>query len=90
MPSTGNRKDVNFSSDPNAIDPRLSAAGLTVDFSRTCISQAVLNELITIAESKHLTKQIQLLIHGAELNTEQRAAHHTALRLPENIQIGLK
>ncbi|MEE3239960.1 MAG: glucose-6-phosphate isomerase [Pseudomonadota bacterium] len=87
MPSTGNMRDLNFSSDPNAIDPRLSAAGLTADFSRACISQAVLNELITIAESKDLTEQIQLLIHGAELNnTEQRAAHHTALRLPENIQ----
>ncbi len=87
MPPTGNRKDLNFSSDPNAINPRLSAAGLTVDFSRACISQAVLNELLTIAESKHLTKQIQLLTHGAELNsTERRAAHHTALRLPENLQ----
>ena len=79
--------DLNFSMDESHPNPRLNAAGLSVDFSRACISQAVLNELLTIAESKHLTEQIQLLIHGAELNnTEQRAAHHTALRLPENLQ----
>ena len=44
--------------------------------------------MLTIAESKDLTKQIQLLIHGSELNnTEQRAAHHTALRLPKTYKI---
>ena len=84
---TSEMNDLNFSMDESHPHPRLNAAGLSVDFSRACISQAVLNELLTIAESKHLTEQIQLLIHGAELNnTEQRAAHHTALRLPENLQ----
>ena len=86
LPNSG-MNDLNFSMDESHPHPRLNAAGLSVDFSRACISQAVLNELLTIAESKHLTEQSQLLIHGAELNnTEQRAAHHTALRLPENLQ----
>ncbi|MAV75204.1 MAG: glucose-6-phosphate isomerase [Cellvibrionales bacterium] len=79
--------DLNFSMNECYPNPRLSAAGLTVDFSRASISQGVLNELLSIAESKHLVEHIQLLINGYELNnTEQRAAHHTALRLPENLQ----
>lgn len=79
--------DLNFSMDDSHSHARLTAAGLTIDFSRARISQKVLNELLSIAESKHLSEQIQLLINGAELNnTEQRAAHHTALRLPEQQQ----
>ena len=79
--------DLNFSMDESHSNPRLSAAGLTVDFSRATICQEVLNELLSIAESKHIGEHIQLLLNGYELNnTEQRAAHHTALRLPENLQ----
>ena len=79
--------DLNFSMDESHPHSRLSAAGLTIDFSRATICRGVLNELLSIAESKHLGEHIQLLINGSELNnTEQRAAHPTALRLPENLQ----
>tara|TARA_B100000767_G_scaffold271820_1_gene298231 strand:+ start:1314 stop:2999 length:1686 start_codon:yes stop_codon:yes gene_type:complete len=75
--------DLKFSHGSVEENARLSAAGLTIDLSRAFINQEILDELILFAETMGLSDQIQALIGGAEVNnTEQRAAHHTALRCP--------
>ena len=75
--------DLNLSHDTFQENARLSAAGLTIDLSRAIINQEIFDELISFAETMGLREKIQALIDGAEVNnTEQRAAHHTALRCP--------
>lgn len=66
---------------------RIKCDGLTVDFSRAFINQNVFNTLFTFANDADLKKSIKSLTNGEKINfTEKRAAHHTALRIPKNIQ----
>lgn len=59
--------------------------GLTFDFSKQRLDQAAFDALITLAEEKQLQSWIQRLFSQECINdTENRAAMHWALRLPEN------
>ena len=58
---------------------------IVLDFSKHRIDQNVLNALIHFAETQNLEKWIKMLFSEEQINyTEQRAAMHWALRLPEN------
>ena len=58
---------------------------IVLDFSKHRIDQNVLNALIHFAETQNLEKWIKRLFSEEQINyTEQRAAMHWALRLPEN------
>ncbi|MBO1530424.1 glucose-6-phosphate isomerase [Psychrobacter sp. F1192] len=60
------------------------AGALYMDYSKQCIDDSVLSGLLGLAESCELSARIQALLQGAMVNTsEQRAALHTALRLPD-------
>ncbi|BFM01540.1 hypothetical protein Psyaliredsea_01870 [Psychrobacter alimentarius] len=60
------------------------AGALYMDYSKQCMNEQVLENLLQLAESCELTTRINALLQGAMVNTsEQRAALHTALRLPE-------
>ena len=56
---------------------------LYLDYSKQCIDDNVLANLLSLAKSLGLSERIDELLQGAMVNTsEQRAALHTALRLP--------
>lgn len=58
---------------------------IVLDFSKHRIDQNVLNALIHFAETQNLENWIKRLFSEEQINyTEQRAAMHWALRLPEN------
>ena len=64
---------------------------LYMDYSKQCINDAVLENLLNLAESCELSDRIKSLLQGAMVNTsEERAALHTALRLPATakLQVG--
>ena len=59
------------------------ADALYMDYSKQCIDDQVLINLLKLAKSCELSARIDALMQGAMVNTsEQRAALHTALRLP--------
>ncbi|WP_114800727.1 glucose-6-phosphate isomerase [Moraxella canis] len=65
---------------------RLSAfaCDIYMDFSKQAIDDEVLAKLIQLADTFDLSQKISDLITGEKVNdTEQRAALHTALRLPK-------
>ena len=67
------------------------AGTLYMDYSKQCINDAVLENLLNLANSCELSGRIQSLLQGAMVNTsEERAALHTALRLPATakLQVG--
>ncbi len=67
------------------------AGALYMDYSKQCIDDEVLAGLLNLANSCDLTARITALMQGAMINTsEERAALHTALRLPEDakLQVG--
>jgi len=67
------------------------AGALYMDYSKQCINDAVLENLLNLADSCELSSRIKSLLQGAMVNTsEERAALHTALRLPETakLQVG--
>lgn len=67
------------------------AGALYMDYSKQCINDAVLENLLNLANSCELSGRIDALLQGAMVNTsEERAALHTALRLPatEQLQVG--
>ena len=65
----------------------VDAAGLSVDLSRNFVNQVILDELVALANTQGMAEKIKQLIAGEEVNnTEARAAHHTALRLPDSAQ----
>ena len=65
----------------------IEAAGLSVDLSRNFVNQVILDELVALAKTQAMPEKINQLIAGEEVNnTEARAAHHTALRLPDSAQ----
>ncbi len=60
------------------------AGNLLLDFSKQRWNTKVLGELLRLAEAMHVPAWIEALFSGAAVNnTEQRAAMHWALRLPE-------
>ena len=60
---------------------------IVLDFSKHRIDQNVLNGLVDLAHAQDLTQWIQRLFSLEEINyTEQRAAMHWALRVPEQNQ----
>ena len=64
------------------------AGALYMDYSKQCINEQVLETLLQLAESCDLSLRIDSLMQGAMVNTsEQRAALHTALRLPETAKL---
>lgn len=74
-----------FAQDNNrAIRFSTQTGALYMDYSKQCIDEHVLANLLQLAKSCELSKRIKALMQGAMVNTsEQRAALHTALRLPD-------
>ena len=67
------------------------AGALYMDYSKQCIDETVLGALLSLANSCELSGRIKSLLQGAMVNTsEERAALHTALRLPvtAKLQVG--
>ena len=59
------------------------AGALYMDYSKQCVDDTVLSALLSLADSCDLSGRIESLLQGAMVNTsEERAALHTALRLP--------
>lgn len=66
---------------------RVSAAGITLDYSKQRVDDAVLQGLVRLAEQAGLVEERARLLAGEVVNrTEQRPAWHTALRLPADRQ----
>lgn len=66
----------------------MQAGALYMDYSKQCIDEQVLASLLQLAESCELSTRIDALMQGAMVNTsEERAALHTALRLPESAKL---
>ena len=66
------------------------AGALYMDYSKQCIDETVLANLLSLATSCDLPARIKALLQGAMVNTsEARAALHTALRLPETATLQL-
>ena len=58
--------------------------GMLFDFSKTAIDTAILDALLTLAETAGLAEKRAAMFHGEKINeTEGRAVLHTALRAPE-------
>lgn len=67
------------------------SGALYMDYSKQCIDDTVLASLLDLATSCDLQGHIKALLQGAMVNTsEERAALHTALRLPATatLQVG--
>nr|WP_317199646.1 glucose-6-phosphate isomerase [uncultured Psychrobacter sp.] len=64
------------------------AGELYMDYSKQCIDETVLSTLLDLADSCDLSGRIKALMQGAMVNTsEERAALHTALRLPSTAKL---
>ena len=77
----------------NSRTERFSAqvGALYMDYSKQCIDESVLDSLLQLANSGDLAVRIKDLLQGIKVNTsEERAALHTALRLPAtaSLQVG--
>ncbi|OTG63840.1 glucose-6-phosphate isomerase [Acinetobacter silvestris] len=60
---------------------------IVLDYSKQRINSQVLNALLEFAQTKQLNTQIEMLFSENKINyTEQRAAMHWALRLPQHSQ----
>lgn len=69
---------------------RFQASNLSIylDFSKQCLDEAVLKHLLALAYDSRLKRKINDLLTGVKVNTsEQRAALHTALRLPKSASL---
>lgn len=63
----------------------VQACGIHMDYSKQIIDDDVLQNLVELAKQKQLDDKIRSLLLGERVNeTENRAALHTALRLPKN------
>ena len=64
------------------------AAGIYLDYSKNRITGETLQLLVQLAEECGLRNRIRAMFEGEPINsTEQRAALHTALRTPEDVQV---
>lgn len=77
-----------FASDPLRFKKlSLSASNVLMDFSKQLLVPETLQKLVLLAEEKELPRWIERLFAGEEVNaSEQRAALHWALRLPQDIK----
>lgn len=65
-----------------------AAEGIYFDYSKQCLNAEVKDALLELAQQSQLTEKIQALFAGEKVNiSEQRAALHTALRLPKSAQL---
>ena len=67
------------------------ACAIYMDYSKQCIDEVIISNLLSLADSCDLSERIKALLQGAMVNTsEARAALHTALRLPATakLQVG--
>lgn len=61
-----------------------AACGIYMDYRKQALNHERLSALIALAKSKDLSQKIKDLLSGFKVNdTENRAALHTALRLPQ-------
>lgn len=66
------------------------SGALYMDYSKQCLDDTVLENLLSLANSCELSARIQSLLQGAMVNiSEERAALHTALRLPATANLQL-
>lgn len=64
----------------------LKLDGISLDYSKNHIDDKILHDLLALAREAGLEDQIEALFEGKEVNnTEHRAAQHTALRDPGQI-----
>lgn len=64
------------------------AANIYIDYSKQLVDADVLSKLVNLADACHLEQRINALMQGEQVNiTEQRAALHTALRLPKDAEL---
>lgn len=78
-----------FEDDENRAQ-RFQASNLSLylDYSKQCMDDEVLSHLLALAEDSGLNHKIRDLLCGKKVNTsEQRAALHTALRLPRSASL---
>ncbi|HCK63177.1 MAG TPA: glucose-6-phosphate isomerase, partial [Acinetobacter radioresistens] len=75
-----------FKNEPDRFnDYSIHIEQLTFDYSKHRVNQDVMEQLVALAEQQKLPEWIHALFSEQEINyTEQRAAMHWALRLPEN------
>ena len=67
---------------------RVSAEGIYFDYSKQCLDQSVKQQLIDLAKACNLKQRITALYQGEKVNSsEDRAALHTALRLPKSAKL---
>ncbi|WP_417760137.1 glucose-6-phosphate isomerase [Shewanella sp.] len=66
----------------------LKQCGLFLDYSKNRVTDAVMQQLLALAEEAGLEQKIAAMFSGAIINTtEQRAVLHTALRAPADADI---
>lgn len=66
----------------------LKQCGLFLDYSKNRVTDAVLQQLLALAETAGLEQKIAAMFSGEIINTtEQRAVLHTALRAPADADI---
>jgi len=66
----------------------VTAEGIYFDYSKQCLDQNVKEALIELANACNLKQKIEQLYQGDKVNSsEDRAALHTALRLPKTAQL---
>jgi glucose-6-phosphate isomerase len=66
-----------------------SAGPLLFDYSKNRLNQAVVDDLVHLADSCDLNARRRAMFDGAAINnTERRAALHTALRHPHHPEVG--
>ena len=66
----------------------VTAEGIYFDYSKQCLDQNVKEALIELANACDLKQKIERLYQGDKVNSsEDRAALHTALRLPKTAQL---
>ena len=75
-----------FGSDPaRASRYTFQAADLTVDLSKSLLTEEVLGQLLQLAQDADVAGRYEAMISGQHINvTEDRAVLHTALRRPKN------
>ena len=68
----------------------IDAAGIYLDYSKNRVTDETMQLLINLADECGLRKRITAMFNGETINvTEQRAALHTALRVPKGEKIML-
>ncbi|HBH33554.1 MAG TPA: glucose-6-phosphate isomerase, partial [Psychrobacter sp.] len=66
----------------------VTVEGIYFDYSKQCLDQNVKEALIELANACNLKQKIARLYQGDKVNSsEDRAALHTALRLPKTAQL---